>query len=149
EMRSPLSLISTLAQSAGTSSDVQVIQRQLATIQRIADRTLRAVSEVLYGHKSSEPGGSVPLARVVAALVRDHRQAGQRVDLGIQGTMPRISSGACALLEALLESLLANAFDHGDAALPVSVRLSITEGVLNISVSNAIADELDHSGLGV
>lgn len=141
EMRAPLSLISTLARSADAAHDPELVNRYVSSIVRVADRTLRVISQMFDLRTSVEPGATTGLRHLAATIVEDHRIAGRELGFAYVGSEFTVMPAARPLLEAVLQTLLANAFEHGDPSEPVRLSLTADADAVQIQVRNRIAEE--------
>ncbi len=156
EMKAPLGLIATLARMAASEREADdPLRRRCDTIARVAERTLRTAEQVLDVARvagSSDGAGVTDFrpAEIVEQLAEELRDAGHAADLRIEESA-RFAAvrGRAAWLEALLQSLLANARDHGDTDFPVQLTLAALPAELLLTVRNRVADVDVHRGLGI
>lgn len=121
----------------------------------MAERTLRTAEQVLEvartaGAENAQDGSDFRPAEVVEQLTGELHDAGRVVELRIEESA-RFAAvhGRAAWLEALLQSLLANARDHGDPEAPVQVTLAALPAELLLTVRNRVAAKDSHLGLGI
>ena len=156
EMKAPLGLIATLARMAASEREPDdPLRRRCDTIARVAERTLRTAEQVLEvaraaGAEGEQDGSDFRPAEVVEQLTEELRDAGRAVELQIEESARFATAhGRAAWLEALLQSLLANARDHGDPDAAVQVTLAALPGELLLTVRNRVAAKDAHLGLGI
>ncbi|MCC6236397.1 MAG: HAMP domain-containing histidine kinase [Dehalococcoidia bacterium] len=147
ELRSPTSLLITVARQALEERDLDDALAALELIERVASRTLTRVNAVL--DEPAGPDGLAP-ADFLRGLVADVRRCGWRVDLTVapaaEGARPAHDPRA---FEALAQNLLENAQVHGDPAHPIHLELSLCGQELVFSVENSPAEVDQHRGFGL
>lgn len=147
ELRSPTTLLITVARQALEERDLDEALAALELIERVASRTLTRVNAVL--DESAIPDGPAP-AEFLRALVADVMCCGWRVDLtvttGAEGARVRHDPRA---FEALAQNLIDNAYVHGDPSGPIRLELSLRGQELAFSVENRLAEVDRHRGFGL
>lgn len=153
ELRSPVSLIATLARTAQVERDSARLHTLLQSIERVAERALLSVNTILERERAeAAPGDAegVLLASAVDDATADLRRAGRTVITAVHASAEdaRIPAEP-GVLETLLQVLLSNAVDHGDESEPIEVSLRARGGYATLSLENALATEPSHRGLGL
>jgi signal transduction histidine kinase len=145
ELRAPTALIATVVRNALEQQDISSARSALELIERIAERTLNRVSTVL-----ESPGTEARRSPAVFLrdLSRDTVNCGVALQLHIDGA----AEGAAVLhdpaaFEALAQSLVENAQQHGEQGVPIEVALERLDGdTLLLAVRNAPATADHHRG---
>jgi len=151
ELRSPLGLIATVARSAADECVDETTRRRWEVVTRAAERTLRTADQVLSLAKRDDseatPRWYRPAA-IIAQLVRDFQGLGVPVELKStpQGE-GALLYGVRERLEALAQSLITNALDHGEPG-SAQVRIAASDAIWSMSIVNRIVAVRSHRGLG-
>lgn len=151
ELRSPLGLLATAARSVVEDSTEQAIRDRCAVIVRTVERMLRTTEQVFGVARvaGDEPPSRFLPSVVLAGLIRDMGPAAA-LELHIEPDAGSAAVfGASGAFEALAQSLLNNAVDHGDPAAPITVELVHENGALTLSITNRTTSVRRHNGLGV
>jgi signal transduction histidine kinase len=144
ELKSPTALIITAARNALEVNDLERARSALELIERVASRALDRTTTILEA--SSERSSCTP-ATFLRSLVQDSATSGLAVELSIDRDAEGIViTNEPAAFEALVQSLLENAAQHGDPAHPVRVRLERIGGELRLRVANRCAPVDRHTG---
>jgi signal transduction histidine kinase len=151
-LRSPLGLVAAAARSAAEETRDADVRQRCEVIVRAAERLLRTASELLSLTEAPGEADAETFrpAEIVARLVDDL----QRLDVPVvfaasaEATRTRVR-GAQAQFEALVQSLVNNALDHGQLTTPVSISVTAEGGRVNVTVRNAIATRKRHRGCGL
>jgi signal transduction histidine kinase len=151
ELRSPLGLLATAARSMVEDSTEQAIRDRCAVIVRTVERMLRTTEQVFGVARTA--GDETPTrflpSVVLAGLIRDMDLAAS-VELHIEPDAGQSAVfGSRGAFEALAQSLLNNAVDHGEPGAPITVELTREDGELTLSVKNRVTAVRRHNGLGV
>lgn len=150
ELRAPLGLMLTAAQSAAQECDDATVRSRCEVIVRTADRMLRVAQELfrLSGLRASEPELYLP-GRVVAQVVNDLSELGLPVAVVRDevGTAVR-ATGSLVTFEALVSSLITNANDHARPGTTIEVSLTSENGYLRADIENQAEAADRHRGLG-
>lgn len=153
ELRSPLGLVLTAARVAAEEAAAdEDLRRRCETIARAAERMLRTAQQVFELGEQPEPATDAPYSPsdVVLGVAEDLRALGVAIECEVTPAARRAwTTGVSERLEALVQSLLTNASDHGEPGVPVRVRVERTRRVLAVEVVNAIAANRRHRGLGL
>lgn len=152
ELRSPLGLLATAARAAAETANDDDLRRRCETMARAAERMLRTTERVLDLASRSQPRASAIFSPVetVRAVVSDLAMLGSRVRLEVAPSAGGAQiAGDPAQLEALVQSLISNAFDHADDDAEVRVRIDAPGDEVLIAVTNEVASDCRHRGLGV
>lgn len=155
ELRGPLGLIAMAARSAAEGCPDDDLRRRCETIERAATRMLRTTRQVFdFAHANAAQGGEssggYSPADAVAEIVGDLREFGVAVELDVASDLRTLfAEGDRAQFEALVQSLISNAIDHADEGATVKVSMDAVERTLSLIVSNPIATERVHRGLGI
>ena len=150
ELRSPLGLMVTAARSAAYESSDEYVRARCESIVRAAERMLRTATRIIDIASASQSAEETDFSPrdVVEEVVEDYRQLGVVVVLDTSGGAS-LTHGARQHLEALMCSLLGNAMDHGDPAMPILVCVETERDQCTVTIRNAIGSERSHSGLGL
>ncbi len=147
ELRSPTTLLITVARQALEERDLDDALAALELIERVASRTLTRVNAVL--DESPDLAGLTP-ADFLRGLVADVRRCGWQVDLTVapaaEGARVRHDPRA---FEALAQGLLENAHVHGDPTRPIHLELARQGQELALAVENCPAAVDQHRGFGL
>ena len=120
-------------------------------------RTLRTAEAVLTAARA---GDGTPIsargddryrpAELVSEIVRDLGSQRIAIDLSTDATAADVLiEGSGGRFEALVQSVLVNALDHGEPAVPIRVNLSATEVSFVMRVSNRVGQGVRHRGAGL
>lgn len=150
ELRAPLGLLLTAAQSAADECEDADIRSRCEVIVRTADRMLRVAQEMLRLGAPAVAGEEVFLpARIAEQVVRDLSALGVEIAFETDARCVNARASGCgATFEALLNSLISNARDHAPGGSIIGVRLANEGSGLLISVSNETNAADGHRGLG-
>lgn len=153
ELRSPVSLIATLARTAQVERDEARLHTLLQSIERVAERALLSVNTILERERLDSTAADVPdvsLAGAVDDATADLRRSGRTVitDVHASAADARVPAEP-GVLETLLQVLLSNAVDHSDDGEPIEVSVRARGGYATLSLENALATEPSHQGLGL
>lgn len=151
ELRSPLGLIATVARSAADECADETTRRRWETVTRAAERSLRTADQVLSlarrDDSDAAPRQYRPAA-IIDQLVHDFRGMGVPVELK---STPEADNtllyGVRERIEALAQSIIANALDHGEPG-SVQVRIAVNDATWSVSIANRVAPTRTHRGLG-
>jgi signal transduction histidine kinase len=152
ELRSPLGLIATAARAAAEDPDPEQARHYCKVISRTADMVLRTTEQVLSLAEAARvaPGQLYRPHEVIADVVNTFTELGLALRLEIApAARELVMDGVPNHLEALVQSLLGNAFDHGEPGEPVCVMVDSPGEELIVGVSNPIPQSCRHRGLGV
>lgn len=152
ELRSPLGLVVTAAQSAAEETDDEDVRRRCQAIVRAAERMLRTASQVFEVAQARQAGAARPYSPhgIVRDLVADLSGLDVRVRLLVnEGVAPLQLHGVPEQFEALVHCLVSNAVDHSDPGSQVLVGLSLRDGDIELTVTNHLASRSRHHGLGL
>jgi signal transduction histidine kinase len=152
ELRSPLGLVATAARSAADDCPDDDLRRRCETIVRAAERMLRVADNVLAIEKrrQAEASDAYHPVEVLRGLTEDLRRLGAPVCLVADpATEELTTSGPRGRFEALVQSLVGNACDHGEQVDVVFVEAAAREGALEVTISNRFAQVTRHRGLGL
>jgi len=153
ELRAPLGLLATAAQyAADECEDDGDRRRRWETVVRTAERILRTADQVLHLNKlaAEEEVRAYSPSDLLLAMLEDVRGLGVLVESEITPAARRAwATGVPSRFEALAQSLLNNAIDHGEPGEPVRIAVYATESVLTVEIENAIAAVRRHKGLGL
>lgn len=150
ELRAPLGLMLTAAQSAVEDCEDATVRSRCEVIARTAERMLRTTQELLrINHIGSDEAELYLPGIVTTQVVEDLQGMGLPVCIeSVPETRAARATGSRAAFETLLHSLISNAHDHSLPGSPIIVRLIRSDSVLDVEISNEI-DTLDrHRGLG-
>lgn len=153
ELRSPLGLVLTAARvAAEQAAGDDDLRRRCETIVRAAERMLRTAQQVF--ELSELPGDVVEApyspSDVILGVAADLGALGVCVACDVTpGARRAWTTGVAERLEALVQSLLTNAGDHGEPGVPVRMSLDATPVALTVAVTNTIAAARRHKGLGL
>lgn len=149
ELRAPLGLVATAARSAAADCEDESLRLRCEMIVRAAERMLRTTHRVLSLAQASQEGDrtSVVIDDVVAIVAEDASAMGWPVRV-VEATCGGEVDVSRDLLDALIQSLLSNAYDH--ACLEEGIRVTTRrEGHCAIvEVVNTIGAGRRHHGLG-
>jgi two-component system sensor histidine kinase QseC len=150
ELRAPLGLMLTAAQSAVEECEDLTIRRRCEVIARTAERMLRTAQEMLRQAASDREDEQLFLpAQIVSACADDLVELGVTVSVEIsEEAVSARCHGAPSAFEALMQSLISNARDHAPAGASLDVALGREGSCLAVNISNEIAAADDHVGLG-
>lgn len=155
ELRAPLGLLATAAQFAADECEQEGDDdrsRRWETVVRTAERILRTADQVLHLNSLAATEESSPYSPtdILLALVEDVRALNVPVTCEVTPAARRAwATGVPARFEALLQSLLNNAIDHGEQGEEIRISAHETDGSLRIEVTNTIARVRRHKGLGL
>jgi signal transduction histidine kinase len=150
ELRAPLGLMLTAAQSAVEECEDAFVRKRCEVIARTAERMLRTAQEMLRqaGMDREEEQLFLP-AQVLAASVGDLVELGAAVELQVSAeAVAARCKGMPATFEALVHSLISNARDHAAAGTCVNVSLRRGGHSIVVDVANEMAAVDEHAGLG-
>ncbi len=150
ELRAPLGLMLTAAQSAVEDCEDATVRSRCEVIARTAERMLRTTHELLrINHLCcTEPELFLP-GVVVAQVVADLHGMGLAVSLDdTPEARSARTTGVMAAFETLVHSIISNANDHSGPGAPITVRLLRWDNLLRVEVSNEIDELARHQGLG-
>lgn len=151
ELRSPLGLVLMNARIAADEAHDTVVRARCEAIVRVAERLLRVAGQVLELERDAAATADErfsPVA-IASALAADM----QRFDVPVRLAASPAAAAAevqavPALFEALLQSLVNNALDHGEPGRCVNISLDAVDGALVMEVANRTGRGRRHSGLG-
>jgi signal transduction histidine kinase len=149
ELRAPLGLVATAAQSMADEVDDDEVRERCRIIVRAAERMLRTAATVAdLGSDSAGTGvfRPGPLVEDVVQMLRGH---GVRIDLYVRGAIDVPVAGSAERFEALLHSLVSNALDHGEPGSTITVTLGAAPGGVTVDIANDIALRDTHRGSGL
>lgn len=78
----------------------------------------------------------VDLAPICERIVEEMRSFHPQAQLKYETTAPAVGSFDGARMEQVFSNIISNAVQHGDARLPITVRLAVSEGSLVFTVHN-------------
>jgi signal transduction histidine kinase len=154
ELRSPLGLVATAARSLAEDCEDEAIRERCDTIVRAAERMLRVTSQVLAIARRDASEVDAETERFSPAeVVEQLAENFQRLDVPV---VPRVepaarlakTEGVRGRFEALLQSLLTNAFDHAEPGTRINVTVGATADEVTVTVTNRIASRSRHDGIG-
>lgn len=152
ELRSPLGLLVMSAHAIADDAPDPVIRARVAVMARAAERLLRTASHVFEFARAGaldEPVPFVP-ARCVRDVAADLRALAVDIQVTVAPAAETLSLVSHqAAFEAIVQSLVNNAIEHGAPGQPVELRLVCEDGRLTFAVANAISDRPRGRGLGV
>lgn len=152
ELRSPLGLVATAARSAAAEANDADLQQRCEVIVRAAERLLRTASEVLTLTEAPREAERCVFrpGEVISAFVDDLQRLSVPVVFSTTAEGANASvRGVRAQFEALLQSIVSNALDHGASGTPISFCVSLSGGQVVIGVRNAVGSEKRHDGQGL
>ena len=155
ELKSPLSLIVTLADATTDDVPLELVRERSRAIARSASRVLRTSERVLAAAQAAGELGVESSADLFAPVpllreqVADLQALGAPVELSLDQELDEfVVRGLPAQLEALIQALVGNALEHGDREHPVYLVGSLSGARLELSISNLCARDA-HEGLGI
>ena len=136
---------------ADDSVDV-AMQARCRMMVRAVERLLRTTEQVIS--LAGAAGGSerqwMVTADALSAIAADMNVLGVRttleVEAGARQQKVRVAPGA---FEALMQSLLSNAAEHGDPTEPIAITIAAGDGQALITIDNRIGRQRHHQGLGI
>jgi two-component system, OmpR family, heavy metal sensor histidine kinase CusS len=152
ELRGPLGLMATAAQSAADDCADDDIRSRCEMIVRAAERMLRTANEVFQLSRAAQADEchSYSPFEVADEMVQTLR--GLAVGIRLEAT-PDVRSlhtqGVSERFEALLHSLISNGVDHCEPGSAVRVSLTSDSGTLRVAVENEASLRPRHRGLGL
>jgi signal transduction histidine kinase len=151
ELRSPLALVATAARSAASDCDDDEIRARCLTIVRAAERMLRTAGHLMNVADASRGGyeSDFDPAPVIQRLVEDFGGLRVRIESQLIAPDSALVRGDVRRFEALICSLLNNAYDHGAVGQPIVIKTVHQVETLMISVTNTIDPLRNHRGLGL
>lgn len=150
ELRAPLGFVASAATLIADEASEPVMQEQALMIMRAANRMLTSARAVLLAASSAPPPTDqfFDLHASIQHVIDDMRWTGLRMEQNSPHQGPAVS-GSAEEFEALLSSLLLNAWDHGDRAHPVVVNVHEGANQVSVSVTNRCSATPRHNGLGL
>lgn len=152
ELRAPLGLVATAARSAADGCEDDATRLRCEMIARAAERMLRTADEVFRLNEacSGEDATNFRPYEVVTDIVGTLRGLGSMVELraSTPGEFVEVL-GNPRRFEALVQSLLTNAIDHGEPGEAVAVTFELDQDSLCVHVENRVAAKDRHDGLGI
>ena len=152
ELRSPLGLVATAARAAAEECDDEDLRKRCEVIVSAADRMLRTAQQLFDLARGSEPPALAPFSPsdAVLAIAADHTALGREVDTVVTASARRTwTLGVREQFEALVQSLVSNALDHGDPLAPPLLQVAMDGDVVVLEVRNRVAGAPRHDGLGL
>jgi signal transduction histidine kinase len=151
ELRSPLALVATMAQSAAADCEDEVLRSRCLSIVRAAERMLRTAGHLIQAatpEGTDAATGNFDPVRLLHAVAHDYRSLGVPVHVYacIEGDVAL--DGVPENFETLICSLIGNATDHGDPTRPIVVGVRRDQGTLEVTIANSIGNRR-HAGLGL
>ncbi|MCC7362954.1 MAG: HAMP domain-containing histidine kinase [Dehalococcoidia bacterium] len=152
ELRSPLGLLATAARSAAEECDDENLKSRCEIIVRAAERMLRTAQQLLdlaRGDDGREPEAFSP-TDIILVIAADNTALGSTVETVITPAARRAWTLAVReVFEALMQSLVSNALDHGDPDVAPVVQVAAEEDALVVEVRNRVGTAKQHEGLGL
>lgn len=153
ELRAPLGLLATAATLLSEECTDLNLRARSRVIEESALRLLRTTETILEVAgtlaRREAPGLFSPV-QVAAQLVENARQLGCDMVLRVNaGDVDALAMGDPRLMEALLQSLLNNAIDHGDAESEISVSAQCRQDDIRLLIENQLASVDRHRGHGI
>jgi signal transduction histidine kinase len=143
--------MATAARSAADDCEDETLKLRVQMIVRAAERMLRTTQRVLSIASVAQPPNVEPIAPAVllAEIAEDAEALGVPVDFNPPASLASlILETDRGTLEAIVQSLLNNAQDHGEPGRPISLTAVPADGGLDVTVSNVITVAKRHRGLG-
>ena len=151
ELRSPLALVATAAQSVASDCRDDDLRSRCLSIVRAAERMLRTagrVMEVAQASNSGEIREFEPVS-VLEDVLADYRALGVPVCLEVdEPRFARVRS-VPEHFEALICSLIGNATDHGTEGEPILVSVKSDAYFCDVTIANIVATSDRHLGIGL
>jgi signal transduction histidine kinase len=152
ELRAPLGLVATAASAAASECGDEVTRSRCEVILRVAERMLRTSNQVYTAARSgasSAPAWYSP-GEIIDSLAADLHDLAVPITFQMTGAAASIRAhGVREQFEALLQSIVNNALDHGEPGAEVTVRLVPLRDRFEVSVENVIAGRIRHHGGGL
>ena len=152
EIRGPLGLVVMAARAAAEESADPAVRERCQAISDIADRMLRVTSQIVFLSSRGTDGSRecYDPSTLVAKVGQDLRHTGGALELQIlQECNSFDAPGDGTQFEGLLQSLIVNAFDHGEPGKPVCLAAWQEGETFHVRVTNRLAASNRHRGLGL
>ncbi|MFE7041658.1 sensor histidine kinase [Streptomyces atratus] len=136
------------AGAARAADDPEFTERALAAIEetgRDAVDDLERVLRVL--RESGTPVGQRPTLAEVDRLLDSARGSGAEIDVDVSGPLEQVPGAVSREGYRILQESLTNVLRHS-GAVPVRVRISVTNGRLEMEVTNPLTDSMGTPGGG-
>jgi len=151
ELRSPLGFVATALRSVAEDSLDEGLRHRCDAIVRTVERMLRTSGQVSSLARADAPVHEVCFAPsdILYQIASDLSSFDMRVD--VQATTEALETevrGAPTTFETLIQSLVSNAIDHSDRGANVNLACAVEDRSLIVSITNAIASQRQHHGLG-
>lgn len=151
ELRSPLGLLVTSAHAIADDAPDPAIRARVAVMARAAERMLRTASQVFEFARAGTLGEPEPYrpAASVREIAADLGGLAVNLELDIAARADAIRLyGHRSAFEAIVQSLINNALEHGDATRPVTIRVADEPGSCTVTVENWLPGARRSRGLG-
>jgi signal transduction histidine kinase len=152
ELRGPLGLMATAAQSAADDCADDDIRSRCEMIVRAAERMLRTANEVFQLSRAAQADECALYSPFEVAEDMIQTLLGMAVRIRLEATPEAralLTEGVPERFEALLHSLISNGVDHCEPGSTVQVSLTTAAGSLKVAVENEASANRRHRGLGL
>jgi signal transduction histidine kinase len=143
--------MATAARSAADDCLDESLKVRVEMIVRAAERMLRTTQRVLSLASAATPVGIGPVAPapLFVEIAEDAGALGVPVTYRPDGSLSAlVLQSDRSIIEAIVQSLLNNAQDHGEPGEPIRLAAVAADGALEVTVANTAAGKRLHSGLG-
>ncbi|MFE5094311.1 sensor histidine kinase [Streptomyces sp. NPDC056638] len=136
------------AGAARAANDPDFTERALAAIEETGRDALDDLERVLRVlRESGTPVGQRPTLAEADRLLDSARGSGAEIDADVSGPLERVPGAVSREGYRILQESLTNVLRHS-GAVPVRVRISVTNGRLEMEVTNPLTDSMGTPGGG-
>ncbi|MFJ2271388.1 sensor histidine kinase [Streptomyces sp. NPDC087849] len=136
------------AGAARAARDPEFTERALAAIEETGREALDDLERVLRVlRESGTPVGQQPTLAEADRLLDSARGSGAKIDADLSGPLEQVPGAVSREGYRILQESLTNVLRHS-GAVPVRVRISITNGRLEMEVTNPLSDSMGTPGGG-
>ncbi|MFF2962366.1 sensor histidine kinase [Streptomyces sp. NPDC057963] len=136
------------AGAARAARDPEFTERALAAIEETGREALDDLERVLRVlRESGTPVGQQPTLAEADRLLDSARGSGARIDADLSGPLEQVPGAVSREGYRILQESLTNVLRHS-GAVPVRVRISVTNGRLEMEVTNPLSDSVGTPGGG-
>ncbi|MFF3124633.1 histidine kinase [Streptomyces sp. NPDC057908] len=136
------------AGAARAAGDPEFTERALAAIEETGRDALDDLERVLRVlRESGTPVGQRPTLAEADRLLDSARGSGAKIDADVSGPLEQVPGAVSREGYRILQESLTNVLRHS-GAVPVRVRISVTNGRLEMEVTNPLTDSMGKPGGG-
>jgi signal transduction histidine kinase len=136
------------AGAARAADDPEFTERALAAIEETGRDALDDLERVLRVlRESGTPVGQRPTLAEADRLLDSARGSGTKIDADVSGPLEQVPGAVSREGYRILQESLTNVIRHS-GAVPVRVRISVTNGQLEMEVTNPLTDPIGTPGSG-